>query len=93
MTTAGNASGPLRTPDRFFIGCGWAVPSSTTTLDVIDPSTEGVYLLVAAAQQNGVGARLGTGTHIRSAGSRNGERISRLLDDDDHVPRRATRHH
>ncbi len=54
MTTAGDASGPLRRPDRFFIGGGWAVPSSTTTLDVIDPSTEGVYLRVAAAQQSDI---------------------------------------
>ena len=54
MTTARDVSGPLRRPDRLFIGGGWAVPSSTTTLDVIDPSTEGVYLRVAAAEQSDI---------------------------------------
>ena len=52
MTTARDVSCPLRRPDRFFIGGGWAVPSSTTTLDVIDPSTEGVYLRVPRRRSN-----------------------------------------
>ena len=51
MTTAGEISAPVRMPDRFFIGGEWAVPSSTARIEVIDPSTEGVYLRVAAAQQ------------------------------------------
>ena len=53
MTTARDVSGPLRRPDRLFIGGGWAVPSSTTTLDVIDPSTEGVYFRVRGGRAIG----------------------------------------
>ena len=49
MTTAGDASGPPRMPERFFIGGGWAAPSSTATLEVIDPSSEAIYLRVAEA--------------------------------------------
>jgi aldehyde dehydrogenase (NAD+) len=41
---------PLRHPDRFFIGGEWVAPSSRSTIDVIDSSTEEVYFRVPEAQ-------------------------------------------
>jgi aldehyde dehydrogenase (NAD+) len=48
--SASEASVPVRHTDRFFIGGQWVQPSSDSTIDVIDSSTEQVYLTVAEAQ-------------------------------------------
>jgi acyl-CoA reductase-like NAD-dependent aldehyde dehydrogenase len=42
---------PVKRPDRFFIDGEWAVPSSTSKIDVINSATEEVYLTVAEAQE------------------------------------------
>jgi acyl-CoA reductase-like NAD-dependent aldehyde dehydrogenase len=39
----------LAHPDAFFIGGQWVRPSSTATIDVVEPSTEQVFLSVAEA--------------------------------------------
>jgi aldehyde dehydrogenase (NAD+) len=51
-TIHGNA--PVAHPDRFFIGGDWVVPSSSSTIDVITPSTEELFLTVAEARQKDV---------------------------------------
>jgi len=45
---------PIAHPDRFFIGGDWVAPSSDSTIDVITPSTEELYVTVAEAQQSDV---------------------------------------
>jgi aldehyde dehydrogenase (NAD+) len=40
----------IQHPDRFFMAGEWVAPSSDERIDVITPSTEDVYLSVAAAQ-------------------------------------------
>ena len=44
------------------------MPSSTTTLDVIDPSTEGVYFRVAAAQQSDIAHAVGAAREAFDSG-------------------------
>ena len=39
MSTASQASTPIRHADRFFIGGQWVAPSSDATIKVIDPGT------------------------------------------------------
>ncbi|MGF7234569.1 MAG: aldehyde dehydrogenase [Frankia sp.] len=41
---------PVRLPDRFFIDGEWVVPSSSSTIDVIDSATEELYFRVAEAE-------------------------------------------
>ncbi|OYW91769.1 MAG: hypothetical protein B7Z23_07475, partial [Pseudomonadales bacterium 32-61-5] len=48
MTTIA-AQQVIRQPDRFFIGGEWTKPSSGSTIDVITPSTEDIYMTVAEA--------------------------------------------
>jgi acyl-CoA reductase-like NAD-dependent aldehyde dehydrogenase len=48
--SASEATVPVAHRDRFFIGGQWVTPSSDSTINVIDPSTEQVYLTVAEAQ-------------------------------------------
>jgi aldehyde dehydrogenase (NAD+) len=50
MTLASETAVPVRHPDRFFIGGQWVEPSSDSTFDVIDSSTEESYFRVAEAQ-------------------------------------------
>ena len=50
MSTASQASVPIRHADRFFIGGQWVAPSSDATIKVIDPGTEELYFTVAEAQ-------------------------------------------
>jgi aldehyde dehydrogenase (NAD+) len=42
---------PLRHPDRLFIGGEWVEPSSGAMIQVVNPSTEEVFLTVAEAQE------------------------------------------
>ena len=44
-------SSPVAHPDRFFIDGQWAQPSSNATIDVINSSTEEVFLRVAEAKE------------------------------------------
>jgi acyl-CoA reductase-like NAD-dependent aldehyde dehydrogenase len=48
--SASEATVPVQHTDRFFVGGEWVTPSSDSTISVIDPSTEQVYLTVAEAQ-------------------------------------------
>ncbi|WP_432842327.1 aldehyde dehydrogenase [Dactylosporangium sp. CA-092794] len=41
---------PLRRPDQFYIAGEWVAPSTTATIEVVDPTTEELYLRVADAQ-------------------------------------------
>jgi aldehyde dehydrogenase (NAD+) len=50
MTVTDETKAPIRHADRFFIGGQWATPSSSATIDVINPGTEEVFFSVAEAQ-------------------------------------------
>ena len=50
MSVQNEVRTPLAHPDRFFIGGEWVAPSSSSSIDVIDSSTEEVFLSVAEAQ-------------------------------------------
>jgi acyl-CoA reductase-like NAD-dependent aldehyde dehydrogenase len=41
----------IRNPGKFFIGGEWVAPSSDETISVVTPSTEEVFVTVAAAQE------------------------------------------
>ena len=49
MTVTSETEAPLRHADRFFIDGEWVAPSTDTTFDVIDSSTEQVYFRVPEA--------------------------------------------
>ena len=59
MSTASQASVPIRHADRFFIGGQWVAPSSDTTIKVIDPGTEELYFTVAEAQAADIARAVG----------------------------------
>jgi aldehyde dehydrogenase (NAD+) len=59
MSTASQASAPIRYADRFFIGGQWVVPSSDATIKVIDPGTEQLYFSVAEAQAADIARAVG----------------------------------
>ncbi len=50
MTVTSDTAVPLRHTDRFFIDGQWVTPSTGSTFDVIDSSTEQVYFRVPEAQ-------------------------------------------
>jgi betaine-aldehyde dehydrogenase len=50
MSVATLQRSPVAHPDRFFIDGQWVAPSSSATIDVINPTTEEVFLTVAEAQ-------------------------------------------
>jgi aldehyde dehydrogenase (NAD+) len=50
VSLTSEAIAPIRHADRFFIDGEWVEPSSGSTIDVIDSSTEQVYFRVAEAQ-------------------------------------------
>ncbi|HLH27618.1 MAG TPA: aldehyde dehydrogenase family protein, partial [Acidimicrobiales bacterium] len=50
MTLTDRAAVPLKHADRFFIDGEWVVPSSASTIEVVDSSTEEVYFEVPEAQ-------------------------------------------
>jgi acyl-CoA reductase-like NAD-dependent aldehyde dehydrogenase len=50
MTVTDETAVPLRHADRFFIDGEWVVPSSDSTIDVVDSVTEEVYFRVPEAQ-------------------------------------------
>ncbi len=55
MSNAANySSAPLKHTDKFFINGEWVAPSSSSTIDVISPATEELYMRVAAAQEDDV---------------------------------------
>jgi aldehyde dehydrogenase (NAD+) len=58
-TAASQASAPIRHTDRFFIGGQWVAPSSTATIQVIDPGTEEPYFSVAEAQAADIARAVG----------------------------------
>ncbi len=51
MPTANITQAPIRSPDRFFIGGQWVIPSSDAKIDIIAPATEEVYFSVAEAKE------------------------------------------
>ncbi len=50
MTTTNGTAAPIRHADRFFIGGEWVVPSSDSTIEVIDSATEELYFRVPEAR-------------------------------------------
>jgi aldehyde dehydrogenase (NAD+) len=50
MSITTDTKAPIKGLDKFFIGGEWVEPSSTDTIDVIEPATEQVYFQVAEAQ-------------------------------------------
>lgn len=51
LQATANSSVPFGHQDRFFIGGEWVAPSSDSTCQVICPTTEEIYVTVAAAQE------------------------------------------
>jgi aldehyde dehydrogenase (NAD+) len=56
MSLTDEATIELSNADHFFIGGQWATPSSNAVIEVINPSTEGVFFRVAEAQAEDMGA-------------------------------------
>ncbi|GEC28863.1 MULTISPECIES: aldehyde dehydrogenase [Pseudonocardia] len=56
-TNAGTV--PVERPDKFYIGGRWVEPTSSDTIDVIDPATEQVYFSVAEARNADIAAAVG----------------------------------
>jgi acyl-CoA reductase-like NAD-dependent aldehyde dehydrogenase len=54
MDVLGQSSVPLKSPDRFFINGEWVLPSSSSTIDVIAPATEQLYMRVAEAKEEDI---------------------------------------
>src|SRR5260370_22351985 len=50
MPVAKTCHGPVKRPDRFYIGGEWVTPSSADLIDVIQPATEDVWVRIAAAR-------------------------------------------
>jgi acyl-CoA reductase-like NAD-dependent aldehyde dehydrogenase len=46
MSAEMRTAAPLEHADRLFVGGTWATPSSATTIDVVDPTTEELYFAV-----------------------------------------------
>jgi aldehyde dehydrogenase (NAD+) len=59
LSVASQATVPLRSPDRFFIGGQWVAPSTSATIDVIDSVTEQAYFRVAEAQAEDMARAVG----------------------------------
>ncbi len=59
MTLTDKAAVPLRHADRFFIDGAWVAPSTSSTIGVIDSSTEELYFEVAEAQPPDVDRAIG----------------------------------
>jgi aldehyde dehydrogenase (NAD+) len=51
LTVTSETKAPLRHADRFFIDGEWVAPSTDSTFDVIDSTTEQVYFRVPEAQE------------------------------------------
>jgi aldehyde dehydrogenase (NAD+) len=49
MSIIGNASTPMRHPDRFYVGGEWVPATSDSTFDVLDSNTEELFFTVAEA--------------------------------------------
>ncbi len=54
MSATGRREPAIRHPDRFFIGGEWIAPSSESTIEVVTPSTEELFVRVAEAQAGDV---------------------------------------
>ncbi len=59
MTIASPAAASLRHADAFFIGGEWVKPSSDSTINVTDSTTEEVFLEVAEAQADDISRAVG----------------------------------
>ena len=59
MTIASPAAASLRHADRFYIGGEWVKPSSESKINVIDSTTEDVFLTVAEAQADDISRAVG----------------------------------
>src|SRR5499427_8695390 len=68
MSTASQASTPIRHADRFFIGGQWVAPSSDATIKVIDPGTEELYFSVPEAQAADIARAVGAAREAFDSG-------------------------
>ena len=59
MSITSDTRAPIKALDRFYIGGEWVQPSSTDTIDVIEPATEEVYFSVAEARDPDVARAVG----------------------------------
>ncbi len=59
MSIASQAAASLRHADSFFIGGEWVKPSSDAAINVIDSTTEEVFLTVAEAQADDISRAVG----------------------------------
>ncbi|GLZ53530.1 aldehyde dehydrogenase [Actinomycetospora sp. NBRC 106378] len=59
MSITSDTRAPIKTADKFYIGGEWVDPSSSSTIDVIEPATENVYFTVAEAQDADVARAVG----------------------------------
>jgi aldehyde dehydrogenase (NAD+) len=59
MTTISEIKAPITHLDKFYVGGQWVDPSSSSTIDVIEPSTEDVFFSVAEAQDADVARAVG----------------------------------
>src|SRR5580704_11118003 len=59
MSIASQAAASLRHADRFFIGGEWVKPSSDAEINVIDSTTEEIFLTVAEAQADDISRAVG----------------------------------
>ena len=59
MSITSDRKAPLKGQDKFFVDGQWVDPSSSATIDVIEPATEQVYFTVAEAQDADVARAVG----------------------------------
>ncbi|MEJ2865885.1 aldehyde dehydrogenase [Actinomycetospora flava] len=59
MSIASDRKAPITGLDKFYIGGEWVGPSSSDTIDVIEPATEQVYFSVAEAKDADVARAVG----------------------------------
>jgi acyl-CoA reductase-like NAD-dependent aldehyde dehydrogenase len=68
MTMTDTSQVPLARPDRFFIGGDWVVPSSDSTIDVVESATEKLYFRVAEAQAPDIDRAVAAARHAFDEG-------------------------
>jgi aldehyde dehydrogenase (NAD+) len=59
---------PLRHPDQLFIAGEWVSPGSGTTIEVVSPSTENVYVRVAEAGEQDMNRAISAARHAFDRG-------------------------
>jgi aldehyde dehydrogenase (NAD+) len=59
MSVESQTATALRNPDRFFIDGSWVTPSTSSVIEVIEPSTEEVFMRVADASSDDMSHAIG----------------------------------